>query len=245
MYTINKVLADIAKKRGIPENLDDSRLDELKKQKEYELQANIKKAIEDKGKGKLKLMYSKIPDKFIGKKFSDLENTENNKSAIRSAYRFAQEVEIIDRGLFLYGSVGVGKTYILAITAQLVAEYKDKNIYFASEEDILAELKNAYNSNSEVQDTDIIRLIAKNDVIFIDEVGQNDSLWALRNIKRILDECLNKNRLICMTSNYSPKELITRWGGSDTNKVPEQVVDRILEACIIEKVGGASYRGRN
>lgn len=240
VHTINKILSDIAKQRNL--TVQNDKLEELKKQKQDELNSNIKHSIDNRYRYKLNLMYSKIPERDLNKKFSDLVQSEDNKQAIRSAYRFAEEVELIDKGLYLYGGVGVGKTTILAITAQLIAEYKQKLIYFASEEDILTEIKNAYSKDSEVSDTDIIRAIAENDVIFIDELGQNGTDWALRNIKRILDECMNRSKLICFSSNYSPKELIARWGGNSINKVPEQVVDRILEACQIERISGDSFR---
>lgn len=240
---MEKVLTDLAKNSNIDfSTLDFSKASEIRKKKEKELQEEIKKARKFNEEKKKRLIYSNIPYRFRGMKFRDLEKTSENEKIIDLCYKTVNEIDEINKGLYLYGDCGVGKTTLISIMAQLLGDYQKKEVYFASEEDILSEIRNAYNKDSELQDTDIIRNICKNDVIFIDEIGQSTSEWALKILKRIIDECIVKQKLMFFTSNYTYSDLIKRWEGNQNNVLALQIVDRLQEVSKIVKLGGKSWR---
>ena len=108
----------------------------------------------------------------------------------------------IERGLFIYGSVGIGKTHlifavvrevmkIVALEAKvfsvprMIADYKDNNF-----------------------DNRIIRKAERIDIAVFDDLGseyQDKNNLSTELLTRIVDERLVENRLTFFTSNLSPK----------------------------------------
>lgn len=243
MATMQNILINLAKNSNIDfSNIDYSKKTGLREKKERQLQEQIEEARQFNEKKKKRLMYSNIPRKFIGLKFSDLNINKDNEKIIKLCHKAVENIDNLKKGFYLYGNCGVGKTTLIAIMAQLLGNHKGKEIYFASEEDILAEIRNAYNKDSDLQDTDIIINICKNDIVFIDEIGQNTTEWSLRILKRIIDECIGRRKLMFITSNYTHSELIKLWTKTTNEVLALQVVDRLQEITKIIKLDGESWR---
>ena len=90
---------------------------------------------------------------------------------------------------------------------------------------------------------DVIRNLCKHDIVVIDELGTTKNDWELSTIKRIIDGVINNNRKMFATTNYNGRELLERWGQTDTYKTPKQVLDRMNEAMDLYQIKGESFRG--
>ena len=76
----------------------------------------------------------------------------------------------------------------------------------------------------------------------IDELGQTETNWGLMTLKRVIDTVINNGGRLFVTTNYSSAELKDRWGLSNKNKTPKQVLDRMAEVMNFYKVNGKSFR---
>ena len=82
---MQNILINLAKNSNIDfSNIDYSKKTGLREKKERQLQEQIEEARQFNEKKKKRLMYSNIPRKFIGLKFSDLEMNKNNKNQRRN-----------------------------------------------------------------------------------------------------------------------------------------------------------------
>lgn len=214
----------------------------LRQEKEMELQEKINGAYLNFYKEQNKLKYSMIPPQYQEAEFTDLVISKNNEVLINHMVKYVKNFERMRKGVCLIGDYGIGKTRIIATTCKKLIELKDQQVYFATEQSILDEVKRIFNDDSKNEAKDVIRKICTYDVVVIDELGTTKSEWELGIIKRIIDGVINNNRRMFATTNYSGNELLERWGQSDTNKTPKQVLDRMNEAMDLYKIQGSSFR---
>lgn len=240
--SIVDVLTDLRKNVSPDFVYDEDRAKRLRKEKIRELNSRINEAIMRNEKAKGNLMYSMIPPQYQESEFSDLIVNAHNKELIERMAKYVKNYERMNKGVCLGGDYGVGKTRIIATTCKKLIELKNKTVYFATEQAILEEIKKTFNDDSLDTAEDVIRRICKHDIIVIDELGTTKNDWELSVIKRIIDGAINNNRRMFATTNYSGSELLKRWGQTDTNKTPKQVLDRMNEAMHLWSVGGDSFR---
>lgn len=241
--SIDKVFNEIANRTGLaPFGFDEDRVKELLAQKEHELQQRINKAVMDQTDKQKGLLYSNIPEKYREMSFGDLIVNSNNQQIIKHCSQYVKTYEEHNKGIGLIGDMGVGKTTLMAIMGQMLIENNKLNVYFATEEAILDEIKHSYDDKSIDSPEDIIRRIGKNDVVMIDELGQTQSDWGVMTLKRIIDTVINNKGRLFITTNYTSEELKERWGSSNKNKTPKQVLDRMAEVMNFYRVNGNSFR---
>lgn len=210
--------------------------------REAELQRRIDEASRAYYKKQGGLKYSGMPLKYRDTKFSDLITTKENGQMIKTMAYYVKNYPQMRRGIGIVGEMGVGKTTMIAVTCKEIVERYDKTLYFASESTILNEIKNAIDDRSFDTPEDIIRRIADNDLVVIDELGTTTNQWEISQIKSVIDAVLNKNGKLFATSNYNTQELLDRWKDGDTNKTPRQVRDRMEEAMNMYVLKGQSFR---
>lgn len=252
---IMRVLADINLKRQArakengeeykPLNLDDfseDKVQKIREEREREIQERINAACVRKEVEEGNLKYSMIPPQYQEAEFTDLKINKDNEILIRTMVNYVKNYERIRKGICLIGDYGIGKTRIIATTCKKLIELKNMNVYFATEQSILEDIKKTFNDDSLETPEDIIRRICKHDIIVIDELGTTKNDWELATIKRIIDGAINSKRRMFATTNYSGNELLKRWGQSDTYKTPKQVLDRMNEAMDLYQIQGESFR---
>lgn len=221
---------------------DEERVKKLRAEKERELYARINEAYLRNEKEKGNLKYSMIPPQYQEAEFTDLKINKDNKKIIDYMLNFVKNFDRMRRGVCLMGDYGIGKTRIVATTCKKLIELKGKRVYFATEQSILEEIKRTFKDDSLETPEDIIRSICNHDIVVIDELGTTKNEWELATIKRIIDGVINNNRRMFATTNYNAKELLDKWGQTETNKTPRQVLDRINEAMEVWQIEGESFR---
>lgn len=236
LETIEKIM----KSKGIV--YSEERANRELARREAELQKRIDEASRNYYKKQGGLRYSGMPLKYRDLKFTDLITTKDNGQMIKTMAYYVKNYPQMRKGIGIVGEMGVGKTTMIAVTCKEIVERYEQTLYFASESTILNEIKNAIDDRSFDTPEDIIRRIADNDLVVIDELGTTTNQWEIVQIKSVIDAVLNKNNRLFITSNYSSNELLDRWKDGNTNKTPRQIKDRMEEAMDMFELKGKSFR---
>lgn len=250
---MDKILKDLSSKQGKRfnleeeiEKLNENKIKELKERKEKEIQREIQSTNSYKILAKRNKAFKNIPKKFRVKTMQNLkdeyEGTEFRKALdvfVKSVY----EIDNLKKGIYLYGNAGTGKTSILSVFGQVLYDKKGKTISYLTEEDLKNEILETFKDYSNKTDIDLIKELAKTEIILIDELGQNCKEWFLKDLKVFLDEIVNNEHLLFITSNYNHQLLAERYKNETSNaKLCEQVVDRLVGMTNPLEIKGESRR---
>ena len=243
---INNKLIDDLIERGIKVN-DDKELRKRKAEKERELNAEIRKAIDYKNNKSKVEAFANMPKDSIEltldyarKNWEPQEMPMINK-AISAVLNF----DTTEKGLYMYSKNSrTGKTALMSATARAIYNTNNKTIWFGSEELFLAMVKETYRDEAELTEEQVIKFIASHDAVFIDELGQNDTDWSIKTLKRLLDAILNSGAMLFITSNYSLDDLGEKLlinQNKPMSRTVQQVQARIHELTEILQFGEKSY----
>lgn len=211
---LNKKLLDDLSQRGI--KIDDEEYQKRRAEKEKELQDQINKACDQQSKKDMENAFANMP---LNSRKLTLNFAKNNWDAhempvIDKAIDAVMNFDHRDKGLYMYSKNSrTGKTAVMGAIARGLYKEMRKSIWFGSEDQFLSELKGIYNQKYESQDSTesqeekFIKFVASHDAVFLDELGQNDSDWAIKTIKRLLDAIFNSGAKLFITSNYSIDDL--------------------------------------
>ena len=186
--------------------------------------------------------YSSLPENAKKYEFSDLIENKDNIKMIRNLSQYVKNYNRTRKGIGLIGDTGIGKTTLIGITCKKIVKNYNKTLYFSSEMGMVDEITKAFDTKSPESPEDIIKKIGSHDLVFIDELGDTDNKWSVGAIKRVIDETINRGNRLFITSNYNAKQLIKRWGGSNENKTPQQILDRMNGAMNLYQLKGESFR---
>ncbi len=194
---------------------------ECKYKREYRIQNN-KEAL-------IKTLY--LPAKILSADLADYHtNTESRKKIYSFITEFVQGFrnKSSNKGLYIYGTFSIGKTYTLACVANELArnDIECLLIYFP---DLVVDLKNALGSPRFEQ---LINMLKSVDVLMLDDLGSENVTPWLRD--EILGPVLNYRALegkpLFVSSNINPSDLKNHYA---IDKAPqsalkaERVVSRL------------------
>ncbi len=128
-----------------------------------------------------------------------------------------------NKGLYLHGSFGCGKTYIIsAIFNELKKKgFKSEIVYFPT---LLRDLKSNFD---ELEST--VNYLESVDLLLIDDIGaEKVTEWSRDEILgTILQTRMNDYKTTFFTSNYTIDELEKRLAGDDNKIAANRVIERI------------------
>lgn len=109
-----------------------------------------------------------------------------------------------EKGLYLYGSFGSGKSYILSAVINELSKkgYTCVNVYYPT---MLKTLKESFNDDFDEK----LNILMKSDIILIDDIGaENNTGWSRDEILgTILQYRMDNEKTTFFTSNFNLKEL--------------------------------------
>ena len=207
--------------------------------KEHEQELLKKQRQEDLEKQKLIWRNSNIKDKFFDMTIDDYE-------VVNDTQRLAKEkLQAIAKGgnrsLLLLGSNGLGKTMLSSLALM------QRGGYIFKMYEIIIQIKSSYKSNSEVDESDILKMLSECPLLVIDEVGKQFGSESEKNwLSYVIDERYERGLPIVLISNLKlMKECteeerkeglyIERYLGRDS-------VSRLIECADIVTIEGEDYR---
>ncbi|MGL4523410.1 MAG: primosomal protein DnaI [Bacilli bacterium] len=173
-----------------------------------------------------------LPKDIKEAKFEDvaLDDLQRVK-AIQQAKQFAEEcaTSLEVKGLFFYGSFGVGKTFLLGCIANELAQ-KGVRTSIVYVPEFVREMKASINNDSF---SDKISVIQRVPVLMLDDIGaESMSSWVRDDILGPIFQYRMQEKLpTCFSSNFSHEELLHHF--SFTQRGEEE---RVKGARIMERI---------
>ena len=180
---------------------------------------------------------SGIGKRYFKKTFSNYDKSTNSKAVnecLTYCKNFLKNLKE-GKGLFLTGTVGTGKTHLLAAIIDYMARlYKRKIIrvmYFTST-GLLNEIRNSYSNDTSEEFIDRVKRCS---LLLIDDFGAEKTTdWVLETYFEIIDYRYSNLLPTIIATNLTDKEI--------KEKLSERIMSRIYEANKGIKLIGKDYR---
>ena len=167
---------------------------------------------------------------------------EKLQRAVTRARAFAEAFPAVERGLFLIGPPGIGKTHIAVAVLQHVVRRCGAQGLFYDTRDLLRVIRSTYNPVSRTAEMDILLPVMEADLLVLDDLGsEKPSEWVDETLNLIVNTRYNQRRATILTTNYEESEDPT-----DPNallpRIGARMHSRLYEMCEILEFDGADYR---
>ncbi len=146
------------------------------------------------------------------------------------------------RGLYMGGDVGVGKTGC-AVSLLHMVEDAGQTCLFFNEIDLSKRLKGTMNARSVETENDILSIVTTVAWLVLDDVGViKPTDYVIETYYHIIEQRRTKGLHTVLTSNLSTADLEKYWRGKDGTEFHQskRVVDRLRDYCC-----GVTFSGRN
>lgn len=132
------------------------------------------------------------------------------------------------QGLFLYGAIGCGKTYLLSAFANEMANDK-KSVCFVKISQLITELKESFNQYQSEAETLLYRMKTCECLILDDLGSEHISRWSRDEILfQVLDYRMENKQLTMCSSNYDFKSLMEVYNNA-SNSIDKTSTLRLME----------------
>lgn len=173
----------------------------------------------------------------------NLNKTRELKSEYLLALQKVISSQAEDKGLYLYGQAGVGKSYMLKALCNFYAK-NGYTVSFVKVPNFIKTLKESF-GDDEIR-RQLSRNILRSDIVVFDDIGSEAmTAWSLNEILfPLLDERMEKKKKTYFTSNYSMDELDQKYAQIEKNdKVgADRVFERIRTLSKPVLLSGSSLR---
>ncbi|MBQ9899607.1 MAG: ATP-binding protein [Acholeplasmatales bacterium] len=187
----------------------------------------LEKQKQNKNKNLIKTLY--LPTKILEARIEDYDvNSESRKKVFQKINEFisAMRNNEYSKGLLLWGSFSIGKTYTLACIANELARNNIESllIYFP---DLVTDLKNSLSDNNRYES--LINMLKSIPVLMLDDFGsENMTPWVRDDVLGpVINYRVLENKPVFISTNLKPAEIKTHLA-IDKSSEGALKADRIL-----------------
>ncbi|MBR2533717.1 MAG: ATP-binding protein [Erysipelotrichaceae bacterium] len=172
-------------------------------------------------------LYCDVPYDLMDLDLENVSYTDDQKQLyLRLAAVLHQKSE---KGLYICGDLGVGKTYLCTALANSLVK-KGKKVAFVKVTDFFNKMRSYFNSDSGQIDRDIASL-KKAEYLILDDIGSEAVSEFVRDdiLFRILDYRLDHSLITLFTSNLTKEELLKHYQYDRREKSNLMNAKRLME----------------
>jgi DNA replication protein DnaC len=188
---------------------------------------------------------ARIPRRYQHCDLATFRHYENEwlKRAAACAARFAADYPVVDRGLFLLGRPGVGKTHLAVAVLKSAVQEKGARGLFYDTRDLLRVIRSTYDPVVRTTEIEVLRPVMTADLLVLDDLGaEKTSEWVEETLNLIVNTRYNERRTTVFTSNYEDKPDNTD-PDSLLFRIGVRMRSRLQEMCEFLTLDGADFRG--
>ena len=130
-----------------------------------------------------------LPARLHDVSLSEIDVTDDRNNVLALIYDFLKKYkkDPHQKGLYLSGDFGVGKTYILAGLANYVVTNMNKNVIFLHVPTFIAGLASHFDDNSRISLQEEIRRLSECDLLILDDIGAESlSQWSRDDVLGVI-----------------------------------------------------------
>lgn len=210
----------------------------LEEEKKLELMQEFSKRVERIIKN------SKMSKRNLNYKFDNFEPNNSNKKVLDNLKNYSEKLvnNIEKKGIILVGNNGVGKTHLACSIANKLIENGIPIIY-GTLINLLAELRNSYDTDNNISEMEIIKLYENVDLLIIDDLGkEKPSEWGLEKLFTIINSRYENNLPVIITTNYNQNTLVERLSFNGEIETAKSIISRLYEMCYLVKIDDIDHR---
>jgi DNA replication protein DnaC len=174
------------------------------------------------------------------------------QDALLTSHRFVEEYPLETRGLLLGGTIGSGKTHLAVAALRGVIVERGAQGLFCDYRDLLRNIQNSYNQQSNATETQILDPVINAQVLVIDDLGAiRPSEWVWDTVSVVLNSRYNNRYTTIITTNY-PVELVGKGslsaieratrGETLGDRIGDRMVSRLVDMCQCVRITGVDFR---
>ncbi len=172
---------------------------------------------------------SELGARFASRTFANWRLSPTTEEALEAAKAVAADPK---RGLWLYGTVGSGKTHLGASIANDALDHAIPAV-FKTGVGVLERLRSSYEHNGNIRENErnIIAQYAAVDVLVLDDLGKERfTAWSAEKFYELINCRYEKDKPIIVTSNLAPTDLAAHWTARDMDPaMGDSLVRRLIE----------------
>ncbi|WP_159561328.1 primosomal protein DnaI [Streptococcus halichoeri] len=159
----------------------------------------------------------------------DITNTSRRDAVMRIVDFVEQYPSAGQKGLYLYGDMGIGKSYFMAALARELSEQKGVATTLLHFPSFTIDVKNAISSGRVKEEIDAVKMVP---LLILDDIGAEQATSWVRDevLQVILQYRMLEDLPTFFTSNYSFADLERKWAtikGNDETWQAKRVMERV------------------
>jgi DNA replication protein DnaC len=152
--------------------------------------------------------------------------------ALSLAKKFATGFPVVEKGLFLLGPTGVGKTHLSVAILREVIRNAGARAFFYKAGELLQKIRNTYNASVDQTELEVLQPIFDAELLVLDDVGVGKpSEWAQETLGILIDKRYSSRQPTILTGNLNDASTPPDFFESVQYKLGPRTRSRLLEMC--------------